>query len=235
MKRNHFYPAFALTALTAALSAPAALADTTDRYDMVVPPHNVIDLINGNDARDHRDSTKLRNDVRLDEPMPGAIDSQAADDPSFVERNQVENIQSGPETANDALSAAATDSAGDVVRSGVSSDDTMNSPHNASAAADGDRDDSTTNRGAQGDAVMPGDGGGEVGVPGPRDSSAETDSFEGERDTAAGVESTRGAGGGGGPGGTTGGGGGAGAAGGGAGGAGAGGAGAGAGGGGAGR
>ena len=196
MKRKLLYPAFAFTALATALHAPAVLADTTDRYDMAVPPHNVIDLINGNDARDHRDSTKLRNDVRLDDPIPEAGDAHAADDQSWVERRQVENIQSGPETASDALPAAATDGAGDPVRSGASSDDTMNSPRDASATAEADRDHSN-DRGAQGDAVMPGDGGGEVGVPGPRDSTAETDSFEGARDTAAGVESTRGAGGGG--------------------------------------
>jgi len=201
MKRNPIRPTIALSALAAALAAPAVLADTLDRYEMVVPPHNVIDSITGNDVRDNRDSTKLRNDVRFDDPMPGR-DAHAADSANWSERQQVENTRSEPYTATDALpAAAARDSEGDAVHSGVS-DDTVNSPQGASAAAEADRERTDNLDGdVRREAVLPGDGGGEVGVPEPGNSTAETDSFEGARDTAAGVESTRGAGGAGGAGG----------------------------------
>jgi len=218
---------FALGALSAALAAPLAYADTRAHYDMVVPPQNVIDTVRGNDARDVRDSTVLRNDVRFAEPMPGVYQDprdQAATD--WSERTWVENNQQHGATAHDAMpETAVRDQSGDVVHSGVP-EAGVGVHDGATAAADDATSPSNANeadtQNPDANAVTPSDGGGEVGVPGPRDSSAETDSFEGERDTAAGVESTRGAGGTGGAGAGAAGGAGAGAGGGGAGGGGAG-------------
>ncbi len=202
MQRNTIVSRFALGAVAAALAVPFAYADTRTDYDMVVPPENVIDTIRGNDVRDTRDSTVLRNDVQFAEPMPGAGYDAARDQShaNWSERNLVENTQRHGTTAHDAMpETAVTDQSGEVVRSGAP--EAAADVHDGSTAA---ADDTTREPGAsneagtyerQGEAVTPSDGGGEVGVPGPRDTSAETDSFEGERDTAAGVESTRGAGG----------------------------------------
>lgn len=200
MKRNIIATSIALGALALGATAPAS-ADVFGFFDRFSNSTNVIDTIRGNDNRDTKDSTVLRNDVRFDEPMPGASAREPSNPAgqSWAEHKQVENIQRGPDTSSsDASSAAvATDRAGDPVRSGVPSDNSANvhSSGDASAAADDTLDDTRRNS-AQPDAVTPSDGGGEMGVPGPRDSSAETDSFEGARDTAAGVDSTRGAGGG---------------------------------------
>ncbi len=203
MQRNKIVFRFALGAVAAALAVPFANADTRTNYDMVVPPENVIDTIRGNDVRDTRDSTVLRNDVQIAEPMPGAgyygsPRNQAEE--NYSQRTFVENTQRHGTTAHDAIpETAVTDQSGDVVRSGAP-EATADVHDGSTAAADGttrepgaSNDAGTYER--DGEAVTPSDGGGEVGVPGPRDSSAETDSFEGERDTAAGVESTRGAGG----------------------------------------
>lgn len=201
MKRNIIATSIALGALALGATAPAS-ADVFGFFDRFSTSTNVIDTIRGNDNRDAKDSTVLRNDVRFDEPMPGASAREPSNPAgqSWAEHKQVENIQRGPDTttSSDASSAAvATDRAGDPVRSGVPSDSsaTVHSSGDASAATDDTLDDTRRNS-AQPDAVTPSDGGGEMGVPGPRDSSAETDSFEGARDTAAGVDSTRGAGGG---------------------------------------
>ena len=202
MQRKTIVSRFALGAVAAALAVPFVYAETSTRYDMVVPPENVIDTIRGNDVRDTRDSTVLRNDVQIAEPMPGAgYDAPREQaEANWSERTFVENQQRHGTTAHDAMpETAVTDQSGEVVRSGVP--EASADVHDGSTAA---ADDTTREPGASNEAgtydrdsqaVTPSDGGGEVGVPGPRDSSAETDSFEGERDTAAGVESTRGAGG----------------------------------------
>lgn len=199
MKRNIIATSIALGALALGTAAPAS-ADVFGFFDRFTSSNNVIDTLRGNDNRDARDSTVLRNDVDFDEPMPGASAREPSNPAgqSWAEHNQVENIQRGPQSTSDASSAAvATDRAGDPVHSGVPSDSsaTVHSSGQASAATDDTLDDTGRNS-AQPDAVTPSDGGGEMGVPGPRNSSAETDSFEGARDTAAGVDSTRGAGGG---------------------------------------
>lgn len=199
MKRNIIATSIALGALALGATAPAS-ADVFGFFDRFSSPTNVIDPIRGNDNRDAKDSTVLRNDVRFDEPMPGASAREPSNPAgqSWAEHNQVENIQRSPEHTSDASSAAtATDRAGDPVRSGVPSDSSAtvhSSPGDATAATDDALDQARRND-SQPDAVTPSDGGGEMGVPGPRDSSAETDSFEGARDTAAGVDSTRGSGG----------------------------------------
>lgn len=73
----------ALTALAAVLIAPIAHAQTReDRFHIPFLPNGVytIDTINGNDARDARDSTISRNDVPLNgrDGMPNS--------PAYVER-----------------------------------------------------------------------------------------------------------------------------------------------------
>lgn len=234
----------ALTALAAVLIAPITQVQAREgRFHIPFLPDGVytIDTINGNDVRDTRDSTISRNDVPLD-GRDGMSNSPAYMEPAHSDRTSSYPYESGVVTsqAPNALPATGVHDAGNgTVTAGrdsatIHGDQADAAPVGAGATtAERDRLDRRTNQ-SPNQAVMPEDGGGEVGVPGSTGTSAQTDSFEQNRDTAAGVESTRGAGGNGSAG-TAGGGAAGTGAGAGAGGAGAGGAGAGAGGGGAGR
>jgi sporulation protein YlmC with PRC-barrel domain len=78
MKRTHWPRHLALTAIGALFALPMAHAQYSQTDPVAVAPGvtipragNTLDIINGNDTRDVRDSTILRNDVNFDEPMPG--------------------------------------------------------------------------------------------------------------------------------------------------------------------
>lgn len=194
----------ALTAIATVLVAPLANADLGDRFEALRTPANVIDTVKGNDVRDSKDSTILRNDVRLDDSAEDRTSTAARED-DWSERGHVQNMNEGPLTGSEALPgtaggavedgshAAATQSEGrDTMQAGTPSAPDEMTPHAGEVSPSSDAASSDS---AAADSLMPGDGGGEVGSPGPAGTTAETDSFEGDRDTAAGVESTRGAGG----------------------------------------
>ncbi|MCW5621555.1 MAG: hypothetical protein KIS79_10655 [Burkholderiales bacterium] len=178
----------ALTAIATVLVAPLANADLGDRFEALRTPANVIDTVKGNDVRDSKDSTILRNDVRLDDATGDRTSTSARED-DWSERGHVQNMNEDGGGSH----AAATQSEGrdNSMQAGAPSAPDELTPRAEDVSPSSD----ATSDAAAGDSLMPGDGGGEVGSPGPAGTTAETDSFEGSRDTAAGVESTRGAGG----------------------------------------
>ena len=77
MNRTHWPRHLALTAIGALFALPMAHAQYSETEPTTIAgiripgASNTLDIINGNDTRDVRDSTILRNDVDFDEPMPG--------------------------------------------------------------------------------------------------------------------------------------------------------------------
>jgi hypothetical protein len=77
---------FAMTALGALFAMPAFAADPYPQggiqyREAAALPHSIIDPVTGNDLRDNRDSTVMRNDVGVVE-VPGAngIDTESGND-----------------------------------------------------------------------------------------------------------------------------------------------------------
>ncbi|HZP86517.1 MAG TPA: hypothetical protein VFB54_06830 [Burkholderiales bacterium] len=203
MNRITLSPKLALTALAALLAAPLAQAQSDEHYRSIFPGNvsNVIDEINGNDARDNRDATILRNDVPLRQGPTEYRETEMSRSTMTTTRTQ----ESGRATTRAAagLPATAVMEAGKGTITQPQAATATTTEQNASSpagTATGAADsavvhDRTYYQSTSPRAVMPSDGGGEIGVPAPAGVQSQTDTFEGPRDTAAGVESTRGAGG----------------------------------------
>lgn len=162
----------AITAVAMLLAAPLARADDTMHRHTIIPlPYNsgtVIDEFNGNDARDTRDSTIARSDVPIDQTGLRSADTMYRTDTSTSSTSERVVTSRGvgplPDTA--------------VAEAGHG---TVTTPQNDGPAT-ASRE--TTPSGSVTDSMHSTTD----------KAAAQTDTFEGNRDTAAGVDSTRGAG-----------------------------------------
>ena len=133
MRHTHWPRHLAMTAIGALFALPMAHAQYSQTDPVTVAPgvtipgaSNTLDIINGNDTRDVRDSTILRNDVDFDEPMPGNTPNEPIGGVEPVDSDIVQSATVEPGTsdsrysmeqdamAQDRLAAADTGTASDA-------------------------------------------------------------------------------------------------------------------------
>ena len=87
MKSKSYSKRLAMTALGALFAIPVFAADNYPQGDIqyreaAALPDSIIDPVSGNDVRDNRDSTLMRNDVGVvDVPGANGIDTHNGNDP----------------------------------------------------------------------------------------------------------------------------------------------------------